>query len=62
MKRNPDAFYIFRDNGEVVAYTCLLPVNRNWLTRVLKDEMRIGDVPLEEIYPFCHWQTIRSLF
>jgi len=52
MKRNPDAFYTLRDNGEVVAYTCLLPVNLNWLMRVLKDEMRIGDVPLEEIYPF----------
>jgi hypothetical protein len=52
MKRNPEAFYTLRDNGEVVAYTCIFPVNYEWLERVLKDEIRIGDVPLEEISPF----------
>jgi hypothetical protein len=50
--RNPEAFYTLRDNGIVVAYACIFPVNYNWLERVLKDEIRMGDVPLEEIYPF----------
>ncbi|HEU5384201.1 MAG TPA: hypothetical protein VFV38_53085 [Ktedonobacteraceae bacterium] len=52
LKRNPEAFYTLRENGEVVAYACILPVNSDWLGRVLKDEIRIGDVPIEEIYPF----------
>lgn len=52
LKRNSEAFYTLRENGEVVAYACIFPVNFNWLKRVLKDEIRMGDVPLEEIYPF----------
>lgn len=52
MRRNPEAFYTLRENGIVVAYTCIFPVNYNWLQRVLKDEIRVGDVPIEEIYPF----------
>ncbi len=52
IKRNPESFYTLRENGEVVAYACILPVNTNWLEKVLKDEVRIGDVPIEEIYPF----------
>jgi len=52
IKRNPEAFYTLRDNGIVVAYACVFPVNYRWLERVLKDEIRIGDVPVKEIYPF----------
>lgn len=52
MKRNPESFYTLRENGEVVAYACIFPVNFDWLKRVLKDEIRMGDVPIEEIYPF----------
>lgn len=52
LKRNPEAFHTLRENGEVVAYSCIFPVNFSWLEKVLKDEVRIGDVPLEEIYPF----------
>ena len=52
MKRNPESFYTLRDNGEVVAYACIFPINYDWLKRVLKDEIKIGDVPIEEIYPF----------
>ncbi len=51
MNRNPEAFYTLRDNGIVVAYACIFPVNYQWLERVLKDEVRIGDVPVKEIYP-----------
>ncbi|HEU5376120.1 MAG TPA: MerR family transcriptional regulator [Ktedonobacteraceae bacterium] len=52
LKRNPESFYTLRENGEVVAYACIFPVNFTWLKRVLKDEIRMGDVPIEEIYPF----------
>jgi DNA-binding transcriptional MerR regulator len=52
MKRNPEAFYTLRENGELVAYACIFPINLEWLKKVLKDEIKIGDVPLEEIYPF----------
>lgn len=52
LKRNPEAFYTLRENGEVVAYACLFPVKMDWLTRVLKDEIRMSDVPIEEIHPF----------
>jgi MerR-like DNA binding protein len=52
MERNPEAFYTLRDNGILVAYACLFPVEEGWLMRVLKDEVRIGDVPVEYIYPF----------
>ena len=50
--RNPESFYTQRENGVVVAYACIFPVNYTWLERVLKDEIRMGDVPVEEIYPF----------
>lgn len=52
LKRNSESFYTLRENGEVVAYACIFPVNFSWLEKVLKDEIRIGDVPIEEIYPF----------
>lgn len=52
MKRNPEAYYTLRENGEVVAYACIFPVEFNWLKKVLKDEVRMGEVPLEEIHPF----------
>lgn len=52
LKRNPESFYTLRENGEVVAYACILPINFAWLKRVLKDEVKMGDIPIEEIYPF----------
>src|ERR1051326_5116195 len=58
MRRNPEAFYTLRENGVVVAYVCLFPVNSEWLERVLKDEIRMGDVPAEEIYPFAPDQPL----
>lgn len=61
IKRNPEAFYTLRENGEVVAYACIFPVNYNWLKKVLKDEIRMGDVPIEEIYPFTP-NTLLNLY
>ncbi|HEY3991661.1 MAG TPA: hypothetical protein VGM01_02170, partial [Ktedonobacteraceae bacterium] len=54
LKRNPESIYTFRENGEVVACTYIFLVNFNWLKRALKDEIRMGDVPVEEIYPFTN--------
>ncbi|MBV9690987.1 MAG: hypothetical protein JO202_14915 [Ktedonobacteraceae bacterium] len=52
IRRNPESFYTLRDNGVVVAYACIFPVQHDWLMRVLKDEIRIGSVPIGDIYPF----------
>jgi hypothetical protein len=52
IERNPQAFYTLRDNGILVGYACLLPMDDGWLKKVLKSEIRITQVPSEAISPF----------
>lgn len=58
IRHNPKSFYTLRDEGIVVAYACILAVDYDWLIRVLKDEVRIGRVPLEYVYPFMPGQSL----
>jgi hypothetical protein len=58
IQHNPESFYTLRDEGIVVAYACILAVDHDWLMRVLKDEIRIGRVPLEQISLFVPGQPL----
>jgi hypothetical protein len=58
IERNPQAFYTLRDNGILVGYVCLLPMDYIWLKKVLKSEVRIIQVPSEAIYPFYEGEPL----
>jgi ribosomal protein S18 acetylase RimI-like enzyme len=50
MSRNPEAFHVLRnENGKVVGFSILLPMKKDTMDRFVRDEIKMSDIPSEDI-------------
>src|SRR5579884_1610554 len=52
MERNPDIFYVVKDEGQIMGYLSVIPMRRELIERVLRDEVLMQDVKPDDILPF----------
>jgi len=52
MNKNPDICYVSTYQGKIVGYTTILPLERDKIEKVLRNEEFVKDIKAEEIKPF----------
>lgn len=50
--KNPDMYYLVRDQGEIVGYTAIIPMTPDKIQRILEEKEFLKDVQPEEIEEF----------
>lgn len=53
MKRNPELFYTVKDDGQIMAYASIVPMLRETIERVFRNELNMRDVAPDDILPFA---------
>jgi hypothetical protein len=52
MDTNPDIFYVVKDEGQVMGYTAIVPLPREIIEKVLREEVHMKDITPNDILPF----------
>jgi hypothetical protein len=52
MDTNPDIFYVVKEEGQVMGYVSIIPMSREVIEKVLRDEVHMKDITPHDILPF----------
>ena len=58
LKKNPDIYRVLEVDGEVVGYIFAIPLPKSVIDRVLADEIRVGDIAIEDLQAYRPGQPV----
>ena len=61
LSKNPDTNFILRDQGRLVAFLLVLPVQRRTIKRWINGEIREWEIGAEDILPFTSMQPMECI-